>query len=416
MHPPRRLARRSCLAALASLLLVWCVALAHPSWQGTLDLTVRGADRVAVRARVTMEEITVTERVTARGAAPAEDPTVEESCRRHARFLAENLGVRLGGRDLAPRVASVTPPPPAGDEATYEIEFTASDAAGETPVASSADAAVGADAALELRSTVLEGFTTAAGTSWDVTYVVNVTRPDGSRAEGLLLTTGTPLSVPVGGAAAGADGARSEGASGLWAFFLHGVHHILSGYDHLLFVGALVLAASGFWDLFKVVTAFTLAHTCTLALSALDVVRLPSSVVEPMIAASIVVVALQNVFRPESARGWVRLGVAFAFGLFHGLGFAGGLLDAMEGLASGRILATIAVFSAGVEVGHQIVVLPLFLLLTLVRRRDAARSSPPTSGEAQRAGSAAVRRWGSSLISVAGAVYLFLALESAFAG
>ena len=103
-----------------------------------------------------------------------------------------------------------------------------------------------------------------------------------------------------------------------------GIAHILEGWDHLLFIAALVLACTSFWDFVKVVTAFTVAHTLTLAISAFGYLRLPSSVVEPMIALSIVVVAMQNVFFPKSARGRTRLVIAFIFGPFHGLGFAGG--------------------------------------------------------------------------------------------
>ena len=114
----------------------------------------------------------------------------------------------------------------------------------------------------------------------------------------------------------------------------HGIEHILTGYDHLLFVTALVLAATRLWDLIKVVTAFTLAHSLTLTLSVLNIVTLSDRIVEPMIAASIVFVAVQNIFWPERSTGWARLAVAFGFGLFHGLGFAGGLKDAMSEMPS----------------------------------------------------------------------------------
>ena len=120
------------------------------------------------------------------------------------------------------------------------------------------------------------------------------------------------------------------------AFFYHGMHHILTGYDHLLFISALVLAASTFWDLIKVVTAFTIAHTITLSLAVFNVVSLPQWVVEPLISASIVFVALQNVFWPSRAKDRSRLGAAFFFRLFHGLGFAGGLLEAMREMQPGR--------------------------------------------------------------------------------
>ena len=112
--------------------------------------------------------------------------------------------------------------------------------------------------------------------------------------------------------------------------------HILTGYDHLLFVSALVLAATGIWDLIKVVSAFTLAHTLTLTLSVFNIVTLSERIVEPMIAASIICVAVQNVFWPERSRGWTRLGIAFAFGLFHGLGFGRGLEGCDGGDAGDR--------------------------------------------------------------------------------
>ena len=158
------------------------------------------------------------------------------------------------------------------------------------------------------------------------------------------------------------------------AYFLHGVHHILTGYDHLLFVSALVLAATTLWELVKVVSAFTLAHTMTLTLAALNLVHLPASVVEPLIAASIVFVALQNVFWPGRSKGWSRLGAAFFFGLFHGLGFAGGLLNAMREMPGATMFLAILAFSVGVEAGHQMVVLPLFAFLKAVtpRRRQKA--------------------------------------------
>jgi hydrogenase/urease accessory protein HupE len=188
-------------------------------------------------------------------------------------------------------------------------------------------------------------------------------------------------------------------------FVVLGFKHILTGYDHLLFIVALVLAAATFWDLVKVVTAFTLAHTMTLGLSALNVLRLPSSVVEPMIAGSIVLVALTNVFWPERSRGWPRLATAFFFGLFHGLGFAGGLLSATEGSAGFAILLAIAAFSLGVELGHQLIVVPVFLGLKLARRRTAA-------DEASREVFARLAaRSGSLLITAAGTFYLIAALR-----
>ena len=151
----------------------------------------------------------------------------------------------------------------------------------------------------------------------------------------------------------------------------------------------------------KVISAFTLAHSITLTLSVLNIVRLPSNIVEPMIAASIVFVALQNVIVPERSRGAGRLCVAFFFGLFHGLGFAGGLLSAMEGMAGFAVGLAIVAFSLGVETGHQMVVLPIFGALKIMRR--AAPQSARIPGR--------VLRYGSAMICMAGMFYLVAALR-----
>jgi hydrogenase/urease accessory protein HupE len=186
-------------------------------------------------------------------------------------------------------------------------------------------------------------------------------------------------------------------------YLRHGFMHIMAGWDHLLFVGALVLAVTSLWDLVKVITAFTLAHTITLTLAVLNLVRLPEQVVEPMIAASIVLVALQNLVWPQRSRGASRLLTAFFFGLFHGLGFAGGLLSAMAGMQGSAVGIAIAAFSVGVELGHQTVVLPIFLLLKPTRQPwPEVPGRTPWRGRLVRVGSA--------LILAAGLFYFFTAL------
>lgn len=184
-----------------------------------------------------------------------------------------------------------------------------------------------------------------------------------------------------------------------WDFGHHGIMHILTGYDHLLFMAVLVLAVRSLLDLVKVVTAFTLAHTVTLTLSVLNIVRLPSSIVEPVIAASIVFVAAQNVFFPSQSRGWTRLLVAFGFGLFHGLGFAGGLLDAMEGLPGLAVATAIVAFSLGVEIGHQAVVIPMFIGMKSLR------------GDLASMRRFAIQRYASAAVCFAGIYYLIASLR-----
>lgn len=139
-----------------------------------------------------------------------------------------------------------------------------------------------------------------------------------------------------------------------------GFTHILpKGLDHILFVIALFLASSRLRDLVWQVSAFTVAHTITLALAILDVVSVPESIVEPLIALSIAFVAIQNMVFKDMNR-W-RPAVVFLFGLFHGLGFAGVLGEL--GLPEGDLLTALFSFNVGVELGQLTIIVALWLVL-----------------------------------------------------
>src|SRR5262249_55363571 len=110
-----------------------------------------------------------------------------------------------------------------------------------------------------------------------------------------------------------------------FGFVRLGVSHILTGYDHLLFLLALLIGAANVWRVLGIITVFTLAHSITLSLAVLGFVHAPGAIVEPLIAASIVWVAVGNLF--GQGRHWDRLMVTFLFGLVHGLGFADALSE-----------------------------------------------------------------------------------------
>jgi hydrogenase/urease accessory protein HupE len=134
------------------------------------------------------------------------------------------------------------------------------------------------------------------------------------------------------------------------------------GLDHILFVLALFLLATSLKPLVIQVTMFTLAHSITLALAMLDVVRLPDKPVEVMIAASIALVAIENLFR-DSLSKW-RTILIFAFGLVHGLGFAGAFRELLGGVPSndwGGFLSMLVGFNLGVELGQLTVIGLAFL-------------------------------------------------------
>ncbi|MEK0445929.1 MAG: hypothetical protein RLZZ399_1250 [Verrucomicrobiota bacterium] len=144
-----------------------------------------------------------------------------------------------------------------------------------------------------------------------------------------------------------------------------GVEHILTGYDHLLFLLMLLVAVGRWREMVGVVTAFTLAHSVTLGLAAMEVVRLPQKWVECCIAASIAWVALENCWQ---GRGTHRWWLTFGFGLIHGFGFAGALRE-LE-LPREGLLWNLLLFNGGVEAGQLLVVAPILpLLMALSRSR-----------------------------------------------
>jgi HupE / UreJ protein len=159
-----------------------------------------------------------------------------------------------------------------------------------------------------------------------------------------------------------ADGGGTR--HGLVSFVLLGIEHILTGWDHLLFLLGLLLCGGSWLALAKIVTAFTLAHSITLALAALDIVVLPDRLVEAVIALSIAFVAAENLFgKPVVARRWL---VSFCFGLVHGFGFSAALREL--GLASSGLLVSLFGFNAGVEIGQGLVVAVALPALVLLRR------------------------------------------------
>lgn len=138
-------------------------------------------------------------------------------------------------------------------------------------------------------------------------------------------------------------------ASTFGDFFELGVEHIVTGYDHLLFLFALLAVTHSFWPAIKIITFFTLAHSITLAMAGLGVVNLPSSFVEPFIAATIVYVAVENIVT-DSPKG--RHWLTFGFGLIHGFGFASVLSELDIAGGNNGILLPLLSFNLGIESGQ----------------------------------------------------------------
>ena len=199
------------------------------------------------------------------------------------------------------------------------------------------------------------------------------------------------------------------------SFVVEGMWHIWMGFDHILFLISLLLPAvlmlpkTQLWrgaqwlavprfkpavvEVVKIVTAFTLAHSITLTLATLQVVALPSALVESTIAASVVLAALNNVWPFFQGKRWM---VAFGFGLIHGFGFASVLADL--GLPQDALLLALVAFNVGVEVG-QLAIVGVFLPLAYALRRTRFYRT-------------AVFKGGSCLIALLAAVWF---VERAFA-
>lgn len=159
-----------------------------------------------------------------------------------------------------------------------------------------------------------------------------------------------------------------------WAFFRLGAEHLYTGIDHILFLLALIAGSRRLRDIVAVATTFTVAHSVTFILAALGVISAPASIIEPIIALSISVVAgmtLWRLWRGDETAGreldWPRLALVFVFGLVHGLGFASAL--GLDRAFSWSLLSSLVVFNLGIETVQLAIIIAVFPVLTLLRRR-----------------------------------------------
>jgi hydrogenase/urease accessory protein HupE len=358
-----------------SILLAICSHLrGHQTIENALDVVI-SQDKIVIDARIRVSQIALVEA----------DGNLAE---KHQAYVLEHLKIQVDGQKLAGK--PTTRPSIKLSMAEYRFEYALTN---EPKVVSiyqdmlKEKQEVLCAAVVRIRQSNQAAFQTALLT-WSRSIEFECDWKTGEGAQGGTLR---PDEVIVE--------TKVDFGAMLWAYCAHGIQHILSGIDHLLFVSALVLAARGFWDLFKVVTMFTIAHTLTLTLSVLNVVSLSERIVEPMIAASIVFVAVQNIFWPKQARGWSRLAIAFTFGLFHGLGFAGGLREAMSTMPAVALGIALVGFSLGVEIGHQFVVIPLFAALQAARKWKAKEERTLLMNR--------ISTTGSALISLGG-IYFFI--------
>jgi len=247
--------------------------------------------------------------------------------------LRDKVVLVADGRRCDAGTASVLPP--AAESVAFVLDFTCGDAVRDLLVRDDVFDVLGADHHTHTR-------VDAAGRTWQFAFA-----PDAREAR-----------VRV-----------HDPAAGFWivSFIRLGVEHILTGWDHLLFLLALLLPGGGVLALAKIITAFTLAHSVTLSLAVLDLVALPDRLVEAVIALSIVAVAAENLFFQATVRRrWI---VSFCFGLVHGFGFSSALRE--MGLPADGVLLPLLGFNAGVELGQGLVVALAVPAVVALRRMGA---------------------------------------------
>jgi hypothetical protein len=196
-------------------------------------------------------------------------------------------------------------------------------------------------------------------TAIPIDVIVQIDLADGSEHSAILRSASTAYIVPD----------RSSKWTVAGSYWKIGTIHILEGWDHLLFVFALLLIVPNLWMLFKTITAFTLSHSLSLALATLGVVNMPAAPTEAVISLSILFLAIELM---RSREGRVTLTermpwmVALAFGLIHGLGFAGALAEV--GLPQQEIPIALLMFNVGVETGQILFVCVVLLLIAALKR------------------------------------------------
>ncbi len=324
-------------AALVSLLVAGS-AHAHTTSTGLATLQAEG-EQFAYRLTLSPAEVGDSATPLLRGAAGE-----QAAAQQVGALLQQHLGLTVNGQPCrvkrARLQASVADDAAGADRVTALVDFHCASAPGT----------------LQLHDTLSTPF------GEHYRSIVSVTRPDGSREERLLDREHTNASFDFGQAA----------PSSFAAFLRLGGEHILSGADHLLFLAALLLASAGLRSLLITVTAFTAAHSLSLAAATLGWARVSPAWVEPMIAASIVWVALETVFRPAGTMSrhasLRRHALTFGFGLVHGLAFAEALTELhLQGWPLARALLG---FNLGVEAGQALVVLLLAPVLAWLARRS----------------------------------------------
>ena len=323
------------IAGLLMMQSIWVFA--HPPGLSSLDLSIKAAGLTA-KVTFALQDIEAFAPMDSDLDAEVTDAEREAAKPSIAKMLAEQLRINIDGNDYAPAELGRLS---FDDQNNAHVEFI-------YPAAPK-------------RQLLLQSIFLAQLPAGHQQYLTIRAESGKTLAEKMLGKNDDQISLQLADVSADETATMAHSWDATFSdFFKLGIEHILTGYDHLLFLFALLAVTHSFWPALKIITYFTIAHSITLACAALNLVELPSSIVEPVIALTIIYVALENIIRGDHPKG--RQWLTFGFGLIHGFGFASVLRE--MGISSGEtgILLPLLSFNLGIEAGQitvAAVVLPI---------------------------------------------------------
>jgi hydrogenase/urease accessory protein HupE len=322
------------IAALLMLQSAWVSA--HPPGLSSVDVSLKAA-RVEVKVTFALQDIEAFAPMDSDLDAEVSDAEREAAKPAIAKLLAEQLLIAIDGRDNAPAEPGNVS---FDDQNNAHVEFHYQ--------------------AVPHRQLLVQSKFLALLPEGHQQFLTVRDANGKTINEKMLAKNDDQLGIQITGTGDGEPQAENSTFTTFVDFLKLGIEHIVTGYDHLLFLFGLLLVTHSFWPAIKIITFFTIAHSITLACAGLNVVDLPSSFVEPFIAATIVYVGVENLIRGDHPKG--RHWLTFGFGLVHGFGFAS-VLQEME-ISSGTtgILLPLLSFNLGIETGQIVVasvVLPM---------------------------------------------------------
>ncbi len=330
-------------------LLATRAAVAHPELHDRIEVRpTSGA--VDVIVLTSLETVMASLGRGPRSGSHYEPAEIDAAIAAHTPYLASHLRFEIDGKAVTPSVRSARREPGGPERLHRLVDLERAHARYELSLA------VPRASRLRIGHAMLTDAVDESGKQWNLTYVVEA--PGKGSPTIHVLRAGETVEVPLG----------SASSSTFATFARVGIAHALTGLDHLLFLAALALAARTFRALVAVVLVFTASHTITLALATSGTIVVPSAIVEPLVALSIVVAA--HLAR-EPGHPSREAAVAFGFGLVHGLAFGGGLRSALSP-ADGLAVVMLS-FALGLELVQQSFVAAAFVAVRWTRARGGQR-------------------------------------------